>query len=103
MKELKDKVKRSEGSGIETDQAEHLDALLNQSVNVLNKNHDTEETDASTTSKQGSRSQSPPDSEDTQMEIIMVEKRDTNLISSKQQSEMINVSKSTVAPKGDSH
>ena len=48
---LKDKTKISKGSGMETDQAELLDVPLNQSAKVLNKNHDTEETDASTTSK----------------------------------------------------
>ena len=49
--ELKDKTKGSEWSGMETDQAEQVDAPLNQSTKVLNKNCDTEETDASTTSK----------------------------------------------------
>ena len=36
---------------METDQIEQLDALLTQSTKVLNKNHDTEKTDAIMTSK----------------------------------------------------
>ena len=40
--ELKDKIKSCKGTGIETDQAEQLDALLNQSAKALNKNHNTE-------------------------------------------------------------
>ena len=48
-KESKDKVNISEGSGMETDQAEQLDTLLNQSTKVLNQKHGTEEMDASTT------------------------------------------------------
>ena len=31
---------------METDQAEQVDALLNQSTNAMNKNCDTEETDS---------------------------------------------------------
>ena len=46
---LIDKTKCSEGSRM--DQAKLLDVLLNQSTKVLNKNHDTEETDASIISK----------------------------------------------------
>ena len=42
-KELKDKVKNSEGSGMETDHAEQLDTLLNQSAKVLNRNCHTED------------------------------------------------------------
>ena len=45
------KVKSSEGSGIETDQAGQMDALLNQSSRVLSKNQEGEETDTSTRSK----------------------------------------------------
>ena len=52
----KDKMKSREGSGMESDQVEQLDMLLNQSVKVLNKKCDTEETDASTTSKWNNRS-----------------------------------------------
>ena len=73
---------------METDQAEQLDALLNQSTKVLNKNHDTEETDASLTSKQVNRSPSAFDNKDTQTEIIMAEKRDPDSISSRQQKEI---------------
>ena len=73
-KESKDKVKSSEGSGIETDQAEQLDVLLNQSTKVLNKHHDTDETDASITSKWDRRPLSPYSNKDTQTEIIMAEK-----------------------------
>ena len=36
---------------METDQVEQIDVLLSQSTQVLNNNHDTEETDTSTTSK----------------------------------------------------
>ena len=86
IRELKDEVKSSEGSEMETDQTEQLDALLNQSAKSV-KNHNTEEMDASTTSQQHNRSPSPFDSKETQVEIVMVEKRDTNLIACKQQLE----------------
>ena len=36
---------------METDQVEQLDLLLNQPKEVLNKSHDSEETDASMTLK----------------------------------------------------
>ena len=83
---------------METDQAEQLLALLSQSANVLNVNGDTEEMDASTTSKQDNRSLSPFDSKDTQTEIIMAKKKDTNLITCRQQLEITKVSKSIVKP-----
>ena len=82
LKELKDKVKSSEGSGMETDQTEQLDELLHQSIKVVIKNHDTEETDDSMTSKQD----------------IISEKGDFNLTSSRQQPEMTGVSKSIISP-----
>ena len=84
-KESRDKVKISEGSGMETDQAEWLDTLLNQSAKVLNKNCNTEETDISITGQQ------VPllfENKDNQTEIIMTKKRDIDLDSSKQQPEM---------------
>ena len=65
---------------------------------MINKNHDTEETDASTTSKQGNRSLSPFDSKQTQKEIIMASKKDTSLITSGQQLGMTWVSKYIVKP-----
>ena len=65
--ELKD-----EGSGMETDQTNQLDTLSNQSAKMLNKNHDTEEMDTSTTSKHDIRFPSPFD---IQTEIVMAEKR----------------------------
>ena len=82
---MKDKTKSSKGAGIETDQAEQLKALLNQSTKVLCKNCDTEETDSSTTSKQDNKSLSPFERKNTQTEKIMVKKRDTNLIASRKQ------------------
>ena len=42
---------------------------------MLNENHDTEETDASTISKQGNRSLSPFDSKHTQIEIVVASKK----------------------------
>ena len=60
---------------METYQAEQLDVPLSQSAEVLNKNHNTEETDASTSSKRDNRFPSPFDNQDTQMEIIMAEKK----------------------------
>ena len=45
------KTTPSEGSGIEFNQAEQLDVLLNHSTEALNQAHETEETDASTTLK----------------------------------------------------
>ena len=47
LKDSRDKIKCSQESGMQTDQAEQLDTLLNQSAKVLNKSHDTKETDAS--------------------------------------------------------
>ena len=68
-------------SGIKTDQAKQLDALLNQSVRVLNKNHDTEEKYASMTSKWDNRSPSPFNSLNTQTKKTRAEKKGTNSIS----------------------
>ena len=93
--ELKNKTKSSKGSGIETDQAQQLDTVLNQSAKALNKNCDTEETDASTTSRWDNRSPSPFDSK---AKITMAEKRDTNLITSGQHLEMTGTSKSIIEP-----
>ena len=64
---------------MENDQVEQLDACLFQSLNVLNKNQDTEETNASVTSKWKNRFPSPFDDQDTQTEIVMTEKRHTDL------------------------
>ena len=65
---------------------------------MLDKNHDTEETDASTTYKQDNRSPLPFHSRDTQIDIIMAEERGTNLIASGQQLDMTGAIKSTVKP-----
>ena len=51
MVESKDETKSSEGSGMEVYQAEQLDTLLNLSAKMLNKNCDTQKTDAFTTLK----------------------------------------------------
>ena len=48
---------------METNQAEQLNAFLNQSAKVLNKNKEAEETDASTILKRNKRSPSPLDTE----------------------------------------
>ena len=63
---------------------------------MLNKNCDTEKADAFTTAKHHKRSPSPFDSRDTQIEIVMAEKRDENSITSRQQLEMTRLSKSIV-------
>ena len=73
---------------METDQAEQLDALLNQSTKVLEKNCDTEETDTSTSLKRENRSSTPFHNKDMQIEIVIVEKRDDTLITFGQQLEM---------------
>ena len=96
--ELKEKIKSSEESGMETIQVEQLDALINQSVKVLNKNHDTEDTDTSNTLKWYNRSMSPFDSKDTQIEMVMTEKRDTSSVPSGQQLKMIGPSKFITEP-----
>ena len=44
---------------METNQAEQLDTLLNQSSKVLNKSQEAEETDIWTTPKRDNRSSSP--------------------------------------------
>ena len=93
--ESKDKIKSSEGSGMETGQVEQLDVCLNQSAKVLIKNCDTEETNMSTTSKQDNRSPSPFDSKDTQAEIVMA-KKENNSITFGQQLENTGGSKSIV-------
>ena len=49
--ESKYKVRGRKGSGMETDQAEWLDMLLHQSMNILDENCNTEETNTSTISK----------------------------------------------------
>ena len=65
---------------------------------MLEKNCHTEETDASTTSKKDSRFLSSFDNKDTQIEIVMAEKRDNSLITSGQQLEMTGMSKSIIEP-----
>ena len=45
------KVKHSEGSGMEIDQAGQLNALLNESTKVLNKNQEPKGIDSSTTKR----------------------------------------------------
>ena len=67
------KEKSYEESGVETDQAEQLFALLNQSAKVLNKNQETEETDALTIFRKDNMSTSPLHSQDTQATIVMAE------------------------------
>ena len=66
-------------SGMETDEAEKLDAFSNKSTKVLSKNHSTEETDTCTTIKRNNRSPSHFDNQDTQTDIVMAEKRYTSL------------------------
>ena len=51
QKDSKYKVNCSDELHMETDQAEQLNTLLSQSSKAVNKNWDTEETSASTTSK----------------------------------------------------
>ena len=53
--------------------------LLNQSADVLNKNEDMEEIDASAISKWDNRPHTPFDNQDTQTEILMAEKKDNEL------------------------
>ena len=65
---------------MEINEAEQLDTL-NQPVKCVNKNQDTEETDALATPKEESRFSSPLDSQDTQTEIVMAGRRDTDLTS----------------------
>ena len=68
------RAKCSDRPGMETDQEEQLDALLNQSTKVLNNNCETEETDVSSISKRENRFSSPSDNQDTQTEIVIVDK-----------------------------
>ena len=84
---------------METDQTEQLDVFLNQSTKVLNEECDTEDMDTSTTSKQDIRSPSHFDSKNTQAEIIIAEKRDINLVTSRQQLGMTGESKFIVMKK----
>ena len=79
------------------DQAEQLDVLLSQSMKVVNKNWDTEKTEASMTSKWDNTSPFAFDDRDTQTEIVMADKKDTELVSSKQQLPMPRVNKSIMA------
>ena len=60
---------------METDQAEQLDTLLNQSTKVLNKNQEAEETDALMTSKRDNRSLSLLYNQDTQTATVMAKRR----------------------------
>ena len=66
---------------------------------MLNYNHLTKERNAPMTSKQDSRSSLPFNNKDTQTEIIMAEKRDTNSISHRQQPEMTGVANLSVCQK----
>ena len=83
---------------METDQEKQLDALLHQSAKILNKNHENEETDASTTSKRDNRSPSPFDNQDIKTGIVMAEKRDTSLTILVQLLERSGASKSIIEP-----
>ena len=83
---------------METDQAECLNVLFNQCVKLLNKNHNTKETDASTNSKRDKRSLSHFDNQDIQRKIVMSEKTDTSLTISGQQLEITGMSKSIIQP-----
>ena len=81
---------------METDQAELIDVPLSESAQILNKNCDTEETDASTTFPRDNRSLSPFDNQGTQIEILMAEKWDTSLAISGQQLEISRINKSII-------
>ena len=83
---------------METYQAEQLDVFLNQSAKMSNKNCDAEETDVSSASKVDNRSPPSFDNKDTQTEIVMSNKRDTNLITSGQRLEMTGLSKCIIKP-----
>ena len=50
---------------METDQAEQLDALLNHSARILNKNQEPEESDVPTRAKRDNMSPSHLDNQDT--------------------------------------
>ena len=56
--------------------AEQLGGLSAQSVKVVIKGQDAEETDTSTTTKRDNRSPSSLDSQDTQAAIVMTGKKD---------------------------
>ena len=83
---------------METDQAEQLNVLLNQSTRVLNRNCDTKERDATMTSRWDNGSLPPFKNKDTQSEIVMAEKKDTESTSSKYQLPMTNVCKYIIMP-----
>ena len=65
---------------METDQAEHLNAVLNQPIRTFNKNQEAEESAASTTI----------------MVIVMAEKKDTDVISETHKPNVTIESKFTV-------
>ena len=62
--ELEEETKSSEGPGMKTDQAEHLDVTLKLVHKRFKQNCDTEETDTSTTLKRDNRSLSLFDNKD---------------------------------------
>ena len=72
--------------------------FLSQSAKILNENHDTEDIDASTTSKWDNRSPSPFDNNDTQREIVMAEKRNTSSITHGWQLESTGINKYIIEP-----
>ena len=74
----RNKIKSSDGPGMETDQAEQLDVLLSQPAKIQNQNWGNEETDASMMFKRDNRSPSPLYNQDTQTEIARAEKKDVN-------------------------
>ena len=65
---------------------------------MLSKNHDTEETDASTTLERDNSSHHVFDNKDTQTEIVMAIIKDTSLNTSGQQWYMTGMNKSIIKP-----
>ena len=97
-KDSQTEVKSSDGLGMETGQTEQLDTLLSQFAKVLNKNSDAKETDAFATSKQDNRSPSPFDSQDTETESVMTEKKGIDLILTTNQLSVTEKNKSITVP-----
>ena len=87
---------------METDQAEQLDTLLSQSVKALNKNQDTEKTDASTISKWG-KVPLPFWSPRYMDWIANAKKKDTDLTLARNKPTVIRNTKSVVLPQKGIH
>ena len=92
------KARGSEGSGMETDKTEKLDALLKQSTKVMNENQEAEGTGTLITFKRDNKSHTPLDNQGIWTTIRMAEKKNNSLTSGEYRPKTRVESESVAAP-----